>query len=68
MNALSDLRAQDPAALKQLILEQRRELMNLRLRHRSKQLENFMEISRARRQIARLKTVLNSKMINRKEG
>jgi ribosomal protein L29 len=68
MNALSDLRAQDPTALKQLILEQRRELMNLRLRHRSKQLENFMEISRARRQIARLKTVLNSKMINRKEG
>ena len=67
MNSLNDLRIQDAEALKKLLLEHRRELLNLRLRHRAKQLGNPTEISRSRRQVARIKTILGEKADKKKE-
>jgi len=67
VNSLNDLRTQDVGALKQLLLEHRRELLNLKLRHRAKQLGNPTEIFRSRRQVARIKTILGEKADKKKE-
>ena len=45
-----------------------RELFNLRMRHATRQLENHQAIRRARRQIARLKTIQTERRLGVKRG
>jgi large subunit ribosomal protein L29 len=57
----SELRAKTPSELKKDLLELKREHMNLRFQQATMQLENTARIRDLRRQIARIKTLLNQK-------
>jgi large subunit ribosomal protein L29 len=63
----SELAQQDARSLRQKVLELKRELMNLRLQHRSKELKNMSQIRRVRRDVARVKTALGGR-VQKKEG
>ena len=58
---ISELRAKTPSELKKDLLELKREHMNLRFQQATMQLENTARIRDLRRQIARIKTLLNQK-------
>lgn len=68
MAEIIDLLQQDDPALKSRVLELKRELLNLRLQHRSKELKNVSQISRVRRDVARVKTALTLRCIQKKES
>ncbi len=57
----SELRGMVPEALKEELLKLRREQFNLRMQQATGQLARPHEYGRVRRQIARVKTVLNEK-------
>ncbi len=57
----SDLRNQSTAELREELLKLRREQFNLRMQQGSGQLTRSHEFGRVRRNIARVKTVLNEK-------
>jgi large subunit ribosomal protein L29 len=58
-----------PAALRELeseelqtqLTELKEELFNLRFKHHTGQLENFMQIPKVRKSIARIKTILHAR-------
>jgi large subunit ribosomal protein L29 len=58
MNA-SELRDKSPAELDESLLELRKEQFNLRMQQGTGQLSRPSEMKRVRREIARVKTVLN---------
>ncbi len=58
MNA-SELRGKQPAELEETLLELRREQFNLRMQRGSGQLARPSEMNRVRKDIARVKTVIN---------
>jgi len=63
-----DLLAQDMKALGASVLGLKKELLSLRLRHKSKTLDNPRQISKIRKDIARLKTAIAMKTISLKKG
>jgi large subunit ribosomal protein L29 len=56
-----DLRTKTPDELNQLLLDLKKEQFNLRFQAASGQLENTARVQLVRRDIARIKTVLNVK-------
>lgn len=57
----SELREKDPAALEAELLEKRKEQFNLRMQQASGQLSKSDLVKSVRRDIARIKTILNEK-------
>ncbi|WP_435104845.1 50S ribosomal protein L29 [Arhodomonas sp. AD133] len=57
----NELREKDVAGLEQELLERRKEQFNLRMQQASGQLSRPDQLSKVRRDIARIKTVLNEK-------
>jgi large subunit ribosomal protein L29 len=57
----SDLKAKTVQQLKGELLELRREQFNLRMQHATGQLQKTDQVARVRKNIARVKTVLNQK-------
>ncbi len=55
-----DLKTKTADELKQLLLEQRKALFNLRFQRAGSQLENTSEIRKSRRAVARIKTFLTA--------
>lgn len=55
----SELRAKDRSELKMLLMELRKEQFSLRMQQGSGTLDGRHELKRVRRQIARIKTVMN---------
>ncbi|MCP3663756.1 MAG: 50S ribosomal protein L29 [Gammaproteobacteria bacterium] len=60
MNA-TELRGKSPAELEESLLELRKEQFNLRMQQGTGQLAKPSEVGRVRKNIARVKTVLNEK-------
>jgi large subunit ribosomal protein L29 len=58
---LAELRALSPEDLSGKIAEGRRELLDARMKHAVAQLEKTSELKAARRQVARMMTILNEK-------
>lgn len=58
---IQEMRGLSPAELAKAVEEARQELFNLRLRLATRQLDNFRELRKTRKKIARLKTVLGEK-------
>ncbi|MGB4107968.1 MAG: 50S ribosomal protein L29 [Alphaproteobacteria bacterium] len=56
-----DLRAKTVDELKKLLLDSRKEQMNLRFQRTGGQLERTSEMRKSRREIARIKTFINMK-------
>ncbi len=54
-----ELRAKNEAELKDLLLELRKEQFSLRMQHGNGTLDGRHELKRVRREIARVKTVMN---------
>jgi large subunit ribosomal protein L29 len=63
-----EIRELSVADIKQRIITTEEELFNLRMQLTTKQLENPMKIREARRNVARLKTILRQKETSKKEG
>ena len=61
MNA-SDLRSQDNAGLQKTLLELRKEQFNLRMQQSTGQLAKSTQVTAVRKDIARVKTVINEKL------
>ncbi|MFM2129385.1 MAG: hypothetical protein RL477_931 [Pseudomonadota bacterium] len=57
----ADLRTKTPDELKTELLALKKEAFNLRFQQASGQLENTARVSKVRRDIARIQTVLNQK-------
>lgn len=55
-----ELRGKTPDELKDMLLDSKKELFNLRFQRASGQLENTARIREVRRDIARVKTMLNA--------
>ncbi len=56
-----DLRMKSPDELQESLLSLRKELLNLRFQRASGQLEGTARVRQARRDIARIKTILSAK-------
>ncbi len=62
---LQEIREKTVSELKELILNSKKELFTLRMKHnKMNQLENPAQIKQTKRLIARLKTVLRQKELN----
>lgn len=59
----SELRQKNPAELEGALLELRKEQFNLRMQQGSGQLSRPSEMRRVRKEIARIKTLLNEKSV-----
>ncbi|MBM4227785.1 MAG: 50S ribosomal protein L29 [Gammaproteobacteria bacterium] len=57
----SEMRAKSPADLKALLLEKRKEQFNLRMQRGAGQVVRPSEVRAARKDIARIKTILGQK-------
>lgn len=57
----SEMRAKNPADLKALLLEKRKEQFNLRMQRGAGQVVRPSEVRAARKDIARIKTILGQK-------
>lgn len=60
-SAAADLRALGAEDLRNTLADQRQEVFNLRFRHATAQIEKTSELKIARRQVARIMTVLQEK-------
>ena len=60
---LEAFRKEEPAVIEKQIAELERELMNLRFKHSSGQLEKTGELGKVRKKISRAKTVLKEKQV-----
>ena len=60
-----DLKAKTPDELKKLLIDARKEQMNLRFQRTAGQLEKTSEIKKVRREIARIKTFLGQQDNNK---
>lgn len=61
MATAGELRGKTPAELKDELLELRREQFNLRMQRSTAQLANMARFKAVRRDVARIKTILNEK-------
>ncbi len=64
----SAFRGQTDAELAAALEEAHREMFNLRMRHATRQLENHQALRRARKQIARLKTIQTERALGITRG
>jgi len=64
----NELRAMTDAELQQKLQDAYQELFNLRFRQATKQLDNTSRIRVVRKDIARIKTVLNERQLGLSEG
>jgi large subunit ribosomal protein L29 len=64
----TDIRRWDDARLDTEINEAYRAMFTLRFQHASRQLENYRELRRARRQIARLRTIRRERQLTVAQG
>jgi large subunit ribosomal protein L29 len=64
----TDIRRWDDARLDTEINEAYRAMFTLRFQHASRQLENYRELRRARRQIARLRTIRRERQLTAAQG
>ncbi|MEG2173010.1 MAG: 50S ribosomal protein L29 [Desulfovibrionaceae bacterium] len=60
-NIVVDLRSLGAEELRAKLTEQRQEVFNLRIRHATAQLEKTSDLKSAKRQVARIMTVLQEK-------
>ena len=60
------IRALKPKELSKQLDDAYQELFNLRFRHASRQLANYSEIQKAKRKIARIKTIMRERELSRK--
>lgn len=60
----SELRTKTPDELKTELLALKKEAFNLRFQQASGQLENTARVTKVRRDIARIQTLLNEKMVS----
>jgi large subunit ribosomal protein L29 len=63
-----ELRSLPPEELKRRLIETREEEFNLRFRLATKQLQNFQELKRVRKDIARIKTIIREREIYGQEA
>ena len=61
----SELRAKDTEALNKELTELPRARFSLRMQHATQQLSNISQLRKTRRDIARVRTVLNQKAANK---
>jgi len=61
----SELRAKDTEALNKELTELLRAHFSLRMQHATQQLSNISQLRKTRRDIARVRTVLNQKAANK---
>jgi|TARA_Y200000002_G_scaffold64911_1_gene49908 large subunit ribosomal protein L29 len=61
MKNIIDLRKEDVKSLNEKIKNFRKEALNLRFQKSSGQLENTSRISKVKKEIARIKTIINEK-------
>ena len=61
MENLSELRKQDIKTMTEKLKDFRKETLNLRFQKSSGQLENTSRISKVKKEIARIKTIINEK-------
>ena len=61
MKNIIDLRKEDVKSLNEKIKNFRKEALNLRFQKSSGQLENTSRISKGKKEIARIKTIINEK-------
>ncbi|MAI84783.1 MAG: 50S ribosomal protein L29 [Rickettsiales bacterium] len=61
MKNLEELRKMDKIELQKKVNEYRKEAFNLRFQKSSGQLENVSRISKVKKEIARIKTIMNKK-------
>lgn len=61
----SELRAKDPEALNKELTELLKAHFSLRMQHATQQLQNISQLRKTRRDIARVRTVLNEKAANK---
>lgn len=64
---LKELRKKDKKELQALIVEHKRDLMNLRFQQTNGQLKNTARVKEIRREIARMKTLINEPVASAKE-
>jgi large subunit ribosomal protein L29 len=60
----SELKTKTPDELKTELLALKKEAFNLRFQQASGQLENTAQVTRVRRDIARIQTLLNEKVVS----
>ena len=60
-----EIRQLSPGELSKQLGEAHRELFNLRFRHATKQLVNYCEISKVKKKIARMKTIMRERELVR---
>lgn len=58
---MKELKKLEQKALQEKLIEAGRELVRLRKRHAAEPLKNPMELRKARKQVARIKTILHQK-------
>jgi large subunit ribosomal protein L29 len=63
-----ELRSLPPEELKRRLIETREEEFNLRFRLATKQLQNFQELKRVRKDVARIKTIIREREIYGQEA
>ncbi len=68
MTKVAELRKNSDSQLKQQLLQLRKEQFNLRFQAASGQLENTARVRQVRRDIARIKTLLNASKAEVKKG
>lgn len=59
------IKALKPKELSKQLEDAHQELFNLRFRHATRQLANYSELRKARRKIARIKTVMRERELGR---
>lgn len=62
---IDKIRALKPKELPKQLDEAHQEFFNLRFRHATRQLANYSELRKARRNIARIKTVIRQRELGR---
>lgn len=63
-----DIRAMDDAGMEKELLELNKEHFNLRMQQTTSQMADTSRMKKVRRDIARIKTIMNEKIGNAKEG
>ena len=61
---ISDIRKKDEKELNKMLAQERNELRELRFKVASKQVKNYKEIKDRRKNISRIKTVMNEKSLD----
>ena len=61
---IKELRAQDVVSLKAQLMDLLKEHFELRMQHKSAQLDDFSKLGKTKKAIARIKTVIRQKLLS----